>query len=204
VISTRYLPTIGVLVAAALVPTIRHSYLGVKTHDGRTAAAIHVQSNGQDGESTKRSQAWVLENFSTTDFIERRYPGGLTLFVARSYDAKRLYHHPELAVAYGRTYDNATIVRPVTRPDIPLHVLGGADGTSVYALLFGERFVDDPFRFQLENALALLVRPRGLMTLFFVHSPTAYPANTVTTSPEAALVLSAIESFTAQPRAEQR
>jgi hypothetical protein len=124
----------------------------------------------------------------------------MTLFVARSYDAKGLYHHPELGVAHGDAYGRATVIRTPDRPEIPVFRLQAEDGKeSVYALLYGEGFLENPMRFQLRNSVELLVRPRSPMTLFFVRQ-TSTSAGRV--SPES-LLLAAIDSFRAQPARSQ-
>jgi hypothetical protein len=204
VISTRYVPGVAVLVTIALVPTIVHSYVGASVDDGRKTAAIPTRLNGLDGRSTNRPSIWAEETFASTDFIERRYGVDVTLFIGRSYDAKRLYHHPELAIAYGRTFESTTVVRSAKRNDVPLHILSGSGGIGAYALLYGAEFIDDPIRFQFKNALALLVRPRQMTTLFFTHSPRTYPTERVAESPAAGVLLSAIESFSTQLPASSR
>ncbi len=108
-ISTRYLHTIGGIFALALIPTVMHTYVGMSHEDGRTTGAIAHQLAGFEGVATSRSPAWVKNVYESDDFIERRYGGDVTLFVARSYDLKALYHHPELAIAHGLSYDSASI-----------------------------------------------------------------------------------------------
>lgn len=199
-IAARHLPVLVGLLALACVPTVLHSYMGTTVGDGRSVAAVPTRLNGLEGRPSARSQDWVLDAYGTTDFIERQYGPALTLFVARSYDAKRLYHHPENGIAHGDGYERAILVRTPERPEVPIFVLESArDRLSVYALLYGDEFVADPIRFQLRTALRLLVRPRGLMTLFFVRGRTGGDTPRAGTAPAEALLLAAIDSFVAQP-----
>jgi hypothetical protein len=200
-IAPRYLAALAVLLALAGIPTALHSYMGATITDGRSAAALPRQLNGLNSQPGKHSLTWVMDTYGTADYIEREYDRNLTLFVARSYDAKRLYHHPENGVAHGEGYGRAKVVRQQGRPDVPMFLLENAHyGRSVYALLYNGEFVDRPIRFQLQNALTLLVRPRALMTLFFVRAKNATTASSATSPPEA-LLLAAIDSFAAQPGA---
>ena len=86
------------------------------------------------------------------------------------------------------------------RPEIPIFVLDSPRGNhSVYALLYDGKFIEHPIQFQLQNAFALLVRPRSLMTLFFVRGKPIGASQTAVASSGEALLLAAIDSFLAQP-----
>jgi hypothetical protein len=187
------------MLAVTAVPTIVHTYLPVTTTDGRATARIAVRLNGLDGRPTDRSLVWLPEAMAVVDYTERLYGRDLRLLAVRSYDAKRLYHHPELAVAHGDDYRRATVIRAPERPDVPIYILKGAqDRLSAYTLVYEDRFVGDPISFQLRNVVSLLVRPRQLMTLFFVRgSPgtSEYPPGK---SPAEQLLLAAVDSFLAQ------
>ena len=197
-IAARHLPGLAVLLALACVPTILHSYMGATLEDGRTAAAVPARLNGLDGHPTDRSAAWVLDKYGATDFIERQYGPDTTLFVARSYDAKRIYHHPEHGVARGDGYERATLTRLPARPEVPLFVLKGSqDRLSVYTLLYQDEFVSDPIRFQLRNAFTSLIRPRMPMTLFFVRGRGEQTRAAGMSSAET-LLLAAVDGFFAQ------
>ena len=81
--------------------------------------------------------------------MERQYStaGDEVVFtVLRSYDLKRLYHHPELDVAYGTTLPKRTIEYFPSHPDMPVHVLRGAThrATVMYVLHYGNSFVSNP------------------------------------------------------------
>ena len=198
-IATRHLPALAALLAVAVVPTVLHSYLGPTLDDGRKTTAVSWRLNDLEGRASGRSASWVLDAYGATDFIERHYGRDLTLFVARAFDAKRLYHHPEHGVARGDGYERTSIVHFPSRPEVPIFELTGPqDRLSVYALLYEGEFVSDPIRFQLRNALTSLVRRRAAMTLFFVRGGTGGQARSTDASPAHALLLAAIDSFRAQ------
>ena len=198
-IDARHLPGLAVMLAVTVVPTVVHSYLPTTATDGRATARIASRLNGLDARATDRSLVWLPGAMAVVDYTERLYGRDLRLLAVRSFDAKRLYHHPELAVAHGDDYGRATVVRAADRPDVPIYVLKGArDRLSAYTLLYEDRFVEDPISFQLRNVVSLLVRPRQMMTLLFVRgSPDSseYPAGK---SPAEQLLLAAVDSFLAQ------
>jgi hypothetical protein len=203
VISTRFAPAVIVLVALALVPTVIHSYVGRLASDDFRTTAIPARLEDEIGTATNRRPQWGMVQFGAVDWIERSYGTrhDLTLFVGRSFDAKRLYHHPELAVAYGDSYRPATVVRFPARPDVPVHVLRHeTDSTraSMYALLYDGQFVENPIRFQLENSLELLFSSRRPMTLFFVRDMGRGVSNSIERSDAARLLLAAISNFESQ------
>jgi len=204
-IDSRRLALVAALLALACVPTVLHSYVGMTVSDGRDVTQVPMSLNGLTGRATERRAASVLNAYGTTDFIERTYGTSLKLFVARSYDAKPLYHHPELAVAHGDTYDRAVVVRRNEPPAVPVFVLEGAgDWRSVYALMYGDEFIDRPMLFQMRNALTLLVQPKRLTTLFFVRAPANKTVRGVEPGPAESLLFAAIDSFRAQTRRPER
>ena len=199
-IAAHHLAALGIVLALACVPTVIHSYIGQTVSDRRALADLPVRLNGVEGRGTGRAQDWVLATYGTTDFIERRYGSALTLFVARSYDAKSLYHHPELGVGHADGYDRAVVVRRPDRPDVPIFTLQSAQqGYSAYALLYEDRLIEHPMRFQLRHALSLLIRPKAPMTLFFVRGKVNASSPPARASVED-LLLAAVDGFAAQGR----
>lgn len=204
-ISARFAAPVAALVALALIPTVIHSYVGVRVVDGRIAAAIPDVLAGGPSAPVARRPGWARDRFDTDDWIERVYRvegQEVTLFVARSYDAKRLYHHPELALLRDMESTPVGIIRPSARPDVPLHVLttsrDGRRGLAVYALLYDGRFVDNPVLFQLRTATELLISGRKSMTLVFASAPDSRPA-AVDEAQATRVVLDAIARFEEQP-----
>jgi len=204
VISARFVPVLCVLVALALVPAVIHSYVGVTDDDGRRASAVPGTLAGFASVPSGRSQTWGKRRFDSDDWMERRYltPGTETaLTIVRSYDLKALYHHPELAVAYGPSYTSYERARVAVRPEMPIHVLRTDDdrgAAAFYALHYDDRFVEHPIRFQLQIAGELLFSPRKPMTLFFV-SASGTPAGEDLDGLDATrLLTAAVDSFLAQ------
>jgi hypothetical protein len=200
-VSTRYLYAVMLLLALALIPTVIHSYVGLAASDGKTARGISSTLAGAEGMDTSRSPSWAREHFMADDFIERRYGADATLFVARSYDMKRLYHHPELAAAWGRSYNSAVVARVPSRVGpVTVHVLTGLGGLACYVLLYDGEFVERPYLFHSQQALAMLFGPKKQTTLFFAHGPAAtVPAD----SPVMRIVVAAVEDFVAPSSATQ-
>ena len=204
--SNRLTLVFAVCLALALVPTVLHSYVGLKSIDGYDAAAAAPQLPGLASAPTDRRAAWVLDRFASEDWIERRYQAtdgrALLLFVARSYDLKRLYHHPELAIAYGTDLRAAGTSRFPATKNVPVHVLrdqgGQNNGLAMYALHYDDGFVDDPYLLQARVAWQLLFTPRRAMTIFFVYDSSFSPDTRLENAPALALLHASIDNFLSQ------
>ena len=199
-ISTRFLPVVCALIAIALVPTFIHSYADSAITDGRSTAAIPTSLAGYEGRPSGRNATWGQRRFDSTDWTERIYNGAgdeVRLSVIRSYDAKALYHHPELAVAYGPSFLRTELRTFPDRPEVPVRVLYAEDGTmALYALHYDDRFVRDPIRFQLRTAGELLFSGRKPMTLFFLTDQNVPRGTTAESLPSLSLLFAAIDRFT--------
>jgi len=208
--STRFAPVVIVLLALALIPTVIHSYVGIRVNDGLKAAAIPGALAGEVGAPTARRPVWVKSRFDSDDWIERRYTGrgDATVFVVRSLDAKRLYHHPELAIAYGDSYGAAKVVHLSQRPEVPVYLLPGVDsnqhGRAMYVLLYDGRYVANPIAFQLRTSFNLLFTRPKPMTLFFVRERLVATDAPPDRSRGAELLLAAIDGFAVQQSAHPR
>jgi len=185
VISLRYVPAMCVLLTLALIPTVIHSYAGGKATDGRSTTAIsELFVSGYPSAPTNRNATWGKRRFDSDDWIEREYTdierrGVIRLTVVRSFDAKSVYHHPELAVSDTTSFVEDTIRRFKERPEVPVHVLTPGPGVTtggMYVLQYEDRFVEDPVWFQIRTAGELLFRRRQPMTLFFVLDSNGSPA----------------------------
>jgi hypothetical protein len=203
VISPRYLPLVCALVGLALVPTLIHSYADTTVSDGRSTQAIPASLAGYQGTPSGRNATWGKRRFDSDDWMERTYKADgdtVKVSVIRSFDPKSLYHHPELAVAYGPNFVRGELKRFPQRPDVPVRMLyTDRDGGTVamYVLHYDDRFVEDPIMFQLRTAGELLVSRRKPMTLFFVTDERA-PASANNGSLLAArLLFAAIDRFLA-------
>jgi hypothetical protein len=189
-----------------LVPTLIHSYSGRLDDDTREAAAIPTVLAGLRSVPSERDATWGQRRFSTDNWVEREYSSGTTgdrvrLTVVRSYDAKSVYHHPELAVAYRTSFVGEETRRFPQRPDIPVHILKPAHGVragGMYVLHHGSHFVDDPIQFQLRAAVEMLFTRRKPMTLFFVFDQQGPGSEDTGESSAAKLLFAAVDAFLAQ------
>lgn len=173
-LSSRHAPALCLALAIALVPTIIHTYSGRVADDGRSAAGMPATIAGERFVSTGRAPDWGQRLFDSGDWFETRSTGPgpeVTLTVLRSYDLKKLYHHPELTIAYGTAFLREEIARAEARPEVPLHVLRAENGasTAVAVLHYGDEFVENPIWLQVRVAGQLLVSPRKPITLFFAR-----------------------------------
>jgi hypothetical protein len=210
-ISPRFAPAVLALAAVALIPTVIHSYIGMKADDGRRVAAIPPALAGFRSQPTGRRASWAWQKLQSDDWIERVHTtdtGKILLFAGRSYDPKRLYHHPELAVLYGKSefandFEPADMRRLPIRSDIPVHVLrarAGKPGIAAYALHYDGRFLDNPYLFQANAALRSLASGRKPMTLLLVYDPALSKADGLDRSNAIKLLFAAIDSLDAQSR----
>jgi len=203
--SPRYAPIVCVLIALALVPTVLHSYVGAVTRDGRVVHTLAPTLAGFASEKSAKQDDWAELNFATSDWMQRRYIGRSTelmLTVVRSYDAKRLYHHPENAAAYGNSFSKSEWRVAAGRPQLPVHVARTTDASgpiALYALHYDDRFIDNPITFQIQTAAQLLFKPRAPMTLFFVYQRSNATGTDPLETPAAALLYDTIQQFANQP-----
>jgi hypothetical protein len=202
-LSTRFAAVVVALLALAAVPTVIHSYVGSAIDDGRSARALPARLAGGTGAETKRRASWGEDRFNSSDWVERRYAGPpeVKLAVARSFDAKKLYHHPELAVDYGPSYMPATTIRLPQRSDVPVHMLRGAQTSnrrlSLYTLHYDGGYVEDPIQFQLRTSFRSLFSRRQAMTLFFATQDLGANEE-IESSSAASLLLAAMDAFETQ------
>ena len=174
--STRYSAPLVALLLVALVPTVVHSYLGLRQDDGRRAM-MATRALRPPGSATKRGVEWAREILGTDDWVEFNYlvqGEAVRLSVARSYDAKALYHHPELGITHGLDLPEHAVVRIADPPGLVLHVLrnpGRSPQMVVYALHSGTTFIDEPLVWQLQTMPEGLVRGHPAVTLFFATGP---------------------------------
>lgn len=204
-ISTRYGILVSVLLGLALVPTVIHNYVEATTSDGMAAESISGTLGEFHSKPTARRDAWVKETYASGDWIERLYQasGGesVRLFVARSYDLKKLYHHPEIGVLRGFDVVNGGVGRLPELDRAPVHLLRSRTGRGLgaYALLYEGELVANPVILQLQTAWKLLFSARKPMTLFLVYDENS-PRDAVhfDTLPAGQILQKAIVSFLSQ------
>jgi hypothetical protein len=204
-ISARYALPVSLVLMLALIPTVIHSYLGLKTDDGLSVKKIKPELGNYNSEPTNRQPGWGEETFGSVDWIERAYTDEqgktLRLFVGRSYDHKRLYHHPELALSYAKDLRSEGRIRLHGQPEIPVNLLRNEmrPNMAAFALLYDGKFIDNPISHQIRDSLKQLISARKPMTLFYIADDNA-PKNTAfIQSPAASLLNKAIKDFMAQP-----
>ena len=172
-ISRRFAVPLLVALAVALLPTVQHGYVGrTPAVDKITDASLPVAVDGVTGTPKIRTGGWMTSTYGADSWAERTYdvpgPGEVSLFVARGFDLKKLYHHPELGVLRGRSFD---ALRSAVVDGRPVYVLENAtDGESaVYALVYEGDWIGNPYALQASSALtSLWTGPRPL-TLVFVY-----------------------------------
>ncbi len=204
-LSTRYAMSVCILLALALIPTVIHSYIDAKVDDGKSVINIATTLNNYSSVPAKRNTSWGLDVFGSTDWFERDYQDQkyhkVRLFTARSYDHKRLYHHPELALSYGKDLTKQGIVNLPNDSRIPVHLLSNENNTlqAAYVLFYDDQFISDPINHQLGESMRLLVSAGKPMTLFYASQANATGNIPFDQSDMAQLLLLAIQNFQTQP-----
>jgi hypothetical protein len=166
-ISARYAWAAAAVLLVAAVPT----WLNLARRPAEPLPGALEAELGDLGpcEPGRRKAGPIEEAFGARDFATRQY-GEIELFAARTYDGKKLFHFPELALSYGRV---ATASRDVEG----VRVLEFAEPRNVhvaaYALLYGKRPVAQPIRFYLSILPELFVGRREPMTLVYVQADAA-------------------------------
>lgn len=203
-ISTRYALPVALVLMLALIPTVIHSYLDLKADDGLSVTNIKSVLDNFNSIPTDRKPGWGKQTFGCEEWIERTYTDEhgkrLRLFVGRSYDHKRLYHHPELALSYARGLASTGYVNLTGQPDIPVNLLynDARSNMAAFALLYDGKFIDNPISYQIQDSLKQLISARKPMTLFYVVDENV-PKNTEFVQTSAAFLLNkAIKDYMAQ------
>ena len=170
-------PTALVLLVA-LVPTVANVYMPVAPIEGGTLAEriperLEGHGKAQPGKHAE-NPAWALENYGSDDSVSRRY-AGMEFFAARTYDAKRLFHYPELALTYGHaanTRHSTTIETHVGTTTVQLIDFESSRGNHVaaYVLFYGRRSVDEPYSFMVGVLPELFAGGREPATLIYVQA----------------------------------
>lgn len=201
-ITTRYAIPVCILLALALIPTTIHSYVNSELSDGKFVQKIPKSLGGFTSTSTNRNPKYGMGYFLSTDWFERNYHiknKSVRLFIARSYDHKRLYHHPELALSYAQSLPIKSIENLPNHPNISVHVLSDGKGLrAAYVLLYDNTSITNPIKHQLTDSLRLLVNSRKPITLFYTSQSNLLPSSEFKESEAAALLSLAIENFQSQ------
>lgn len=203
-ISSRYALPVILLLALALIPTVIHSYFKLLIDDGRSVENIPLSfSDFLSKPNNQLNDRRVNGIFGSKDWIDRTYVNSsgvrIRLFVARSFDYKRLYHHPELGLSSGTDLRSEGVLMLHRKPEMPIHLFQNNDGRGQagYVLLHEGDFIKEPLLYQISNALKQLVSARKAMTLFYVSSSND-PENIDFSDTSAAFILGeSVKSFQA-------
>ena len=162
--STRQALPVIILIMSALIPTIIHSYLNLKTDDNLSTRQISQVLGSYVSKPTQRKAEWGEDTFACYDWIERIYTNqqgkSVRLFVGRSYDHKRLYHHPELALSYGKDLRMIGEIKYSEQPNIPVKLLANETKPVIaaYALIYDKQFVENAITHQLMTSIVQIGR----------------------------------------------
>ncbi len=203
-ISYRYKVPVLLMLIVALIPTIIHNYLGATITDGKDLSKIPTKFADFISKPSKKLPIWGKEVFNTDEWVERIYRNRkfktVRLFIARSYDHKRLYHHPELALSYGVSMSNKEMLNLTEHPGINIYFLANDDYTkqAAYVLLYDKQFIDKPILHQLSESFRLLLNPRKPITLFYASQEFPDGNKDFENTAFAEVLINAIKQFQAQ------
>jgi hypothetical protein len=175
-LSRRYALHAIALLLLPLSPVLIQTYGRYDTDD-----CAHVQAllgrGPIEGAEDPRGR-WVKDLFSAVQWKEGSLPPGSSsaefkTAVIRSYDAKKLYHHPESALVRGASLKSrGTEWIEVGGESIPIQRVyyDGADSATIVAfmLVYGSRPVGNPYVAQFTALGRELRRGRTPMTMFFI------------------------------------
>lgn len=199
-ISSRYAPHLALLLVIALIPTVIHVYAGLDEDDGRSTTLVPERLAEFSSRPTDRRPAWGRAVFDSNDWFERLYEKGgiqVRLFVGRSFNQKRLYHHPEIGLSRGVDLEPAQVRFLPGWPQWPIHLMRQKDGTgyAAYLLLYGDEFIENPVANQLRESVWQMFNPRRPMTLFYVAQQNVPRGTPFEKTAAARLLVEAAQSF---------
>lgn len=205
-LSARYATPTLIVLLVALIPTVVNSYVGRKVVEMPPISdALPLVLEGRTSTPTARKASSIRKEFASDDWVERTYDrpgqGPITVLAVRSYDMKRLYHHPELAITE-REYGRDRLVEvPSAEGAVQVHVLEGTPtGLAAYALVYRGETVGNPYTFQLRVAPELLFTGQRPLTLVFAEDPSGRDGDDVASAPAVQDVVAAVAALTAASR----
>lgn len=172
-ISRRYALPLLVVLAVALLPTVQHGYLGYTAESAKvTQESLPAAVAGISGAPRVRTGGWMTSTYAADSWAERTYAPAaqrqVSLFVARGFDLKKLYHHPELGVLRGNSFQPLRTAEVDGRPVHVLQNVGDGD-SAVYALIYEDEWVGNPYWLQASSAVTSLWTGRRPLTLVFAY-----------------------------------
>ena len=169
-----------------------------------TVVNIKTVLNGFSSKPTQRNPRWATRAFASHDWVERHYQNdqGTTIrfFAARSYDQKRLYHHPETALSHAQNLTHEGVVQLPGHSEITVNLLrnNSRPGLVAYTLLYDDDFISNPIIHQIKDSFKLLFAARRPMTIFYVSQSDTQLNSRFDQSDAALLLIAAIQSFQSQ------
>lgn len=173
-VSSRYTRPICFSFLPVLAVVVVHSYVGIRSDDcpGSAAVSAELAAGGSPSSPGMRS---VFDAFDWHDgtLAVPQTSSHLKFAVVRSYDPKKLYHHPEVAfvreaAATGRGLDWVT----VDGENLPIHrAYYSVKQPAIfvaYVLMYRSQPVSNPYWTQLRSFPAELLTGQRPMTLFFI------------------------------------
>lgn len=174
-ISRRHATPLALVLTVALLPTLRHGYTRfVLPAVQITPRDLPPTLGSIPGADRELGRAWMVNTYDADSWAQRTYAlpgrGEFSLFVARGFDLKKLYHHPELGILRGHSFSPARRT-PLDAAGSPVFVLEGtsSEDAAVYALLYEGQWVANPYMMQLYSAVTSLWGGRRPLTLVLVH-----------------------------------
>jgi len=176
VTSRRHLWPLVITLCVSLVPTLQYGYDGHPREASKiTQTSLPAAVGGLAGLPKDRTGGWLQATYGADSWAERTYnvpgAGSIGLFVARGFDMKKLYHHPELGVMRGHQFEPQRTQVLDGDADQVVHVLQGAAGqeSAAYVLLYDGRWVSNPYALQLSSAVTTLWTGPRPLTLIFAY-----------------------------------
>lgn len=203
-ISQRFTIQVAALLSVALIPSVIHNYLHLKHEDGLATSAIETRLDEFISAPSTRKEGWGEYTFESYDWFERDYRNNnqlVRLFTGRSYNHKKLYHHPELALSYGKDFRLEGIVNLSWHDrKIPVTVLRENSGTGLvaYALVYEHDFIENPIAHQIGTMLSQLVSPGKPLTLFYASDTQTKQSTPFEQTGAAKVLTAAIAGFFAE------
>jgi hypothetical protein len=175
-LSRRYALHAVALLLVPLFPVAIHSYGRYDTDDCANVQALLGPVAIEGAEDTRG--AWMKRVFSAVQWKEASLPpaGSSAQFktsVIRSYDPKKLYHHPESGLIQKASLNSrGTESIEINSESIPIQRVyyAAADRATIvaYMLVYGSRPVANPYVAQFTALARQLRRGRMPMTMFFI------------------------------------
>ena len=177
-LSYRFAPQVVALLLLPLFPVVIHSYSRFRSQDCADMESV-LSLAGPRREQPARDE-WMSSQFAAAKWREGSLPAGsgsrqFKTDVIVSYDAKKLYHHPETALIRGASADSrATEWIEAGESSIPIHrayyTAGDPLTVAGYLLVYNSQPVANPYVAQFAALGTQLFRGRAPMTMFFISA----------------------------------